>query len=203
MKRVLTGLAVLALLATPALAQAATDARILTSLGEIDLALDQAHAPLTTCNFVRYARAHAYDGGSFFRVVSSAHPDKNPAPIDVVQAQTPRGSDDASLGTVRMEGTRQTGLHHLAGTVSMARDAPDSAGSSFFIVTKDSLNLDEGGPRNPDGRGFAAFGRVTRGLDIARRIEAMPAKDDILAAPVEIRTLTVSPSLTKACGSPR
>jgi len=200
MKLVLTGLAALILLLTPTLAQAAPDARIVTALGEIDLALDHVHAPLTTCNFVRYAKAHAYDGGSFFRVVSSVHPDANPAPIDVVQAQTPRGSDDNALGTVRMEGTRQTGLHHLAGTISMARDTPDSAGSSFFIVTRDSPNLDEGGSRNRDGRGFGAFGHVTAGLMAARRIQQGAAKDDILAAPVAIRKLTVSPGMVRACG---
>jgi peptidyl-prolyl cis-trans isomerase A (cyclophilin A) len=199
MKASLASLLSIALLAAPFLAHAA-DVRVLTALGEIDVALDRAHAPLTTCNFVRYAKARAYDGGAFFRVVSSAHPDKNPSPIDVVQAETPRGSDDHALGAVRLEGTRQTGLRHLAGAISMARDAPDSAGSSFFIVTKDSPNLDEGGPRNPDRRGFAAFGHVTRGLEIVRRIEAMPAKDDILTRPVTIEKVTVSDAVVRACG---
>jgi len=180
-------------------ASPAPDVRITTGLGEIDAMLDHAHAPLTTCNFVRYARAHAYDGGSFFRVVSSVHPDRNPAPIDVVQAQTPKGSDDHALGTVRMEGVKATGLRHVAGALSMARDGPDSAGSSFFIVVKDSPNLDEGGSRNPDGRGFAAFGHVIRGLNIVATIQAMPAKDDILAKPVEIAKVVLSPTIVAAC----
>ena len=186
------------MIAAPCAARAA-DVRIVSDLGVIEAVLDHAHAPRTTCNFVRYAQAHAYDGGSFFRVVSSAHPDRNPSPIDVVQAQTPKGSDDHALGTVRMEGTKSTGLRHVAGTLSMARDTPDSAGSSFFIVTKDSPNLDEGGPRNPDGRGFAAFGHVVRGLQILRDIQAKPAKDDILATPVAIRSVTVSAAIVRAC----
>ena len=87
---------------------------------------------------------------------------------------------------IPLERTRDTGLRHLAGTLSMARDTPDSATSDFFICLNDLPTLDFGGARNPDGQGFAAFGRVTRGLDIVRKIQAAPAAGQSLEPPIAI-----------------
>src|SRR5690606_40206139 len=119
-----------------------------------------------------------YDGGAFFRTVVRATNTANPNPIDVIQAATPQGSDDDRRAPIRLERTRDTGLTHQAGVISMARDGPDTATSSFFIVTQDTPSLDFGGGRNPDGQGFAAFGRLTQGLDVARRIQMSPADAD-------------------------
>ncbi len=69
----------------------------------------------------------------------------------------------------------------------MARDGPDTATSDFFICIGDQPELDFGGRRNPDGQGFAAFGRVTVGMDVVRRIQAAPADGQALAPPVVIR----------------
>ena len=66
-----------------------------------------------------------------------------------------------------------TGLRHRDGTLSMARSDPDSATSEFFICINDQPSLDFGGKRNPDGQGFAAFGRVIEGMDIVRKIQRM------------------------------
>jgi len=160
-----------------------------TSAGRIVVALDSAAAPISSCNFIGYVVFGDYDGGSFFRTVVRATNTANPNPIDVIQAATPRGSDDSSRPPIALERTRDTGLRHLAGTVSMARDGPDTATSSFFIVTQDTPSLDYGGARNPDGQGFAAFGSVVEGLDVARRIQGMPADaDERLTPPVAIRS---------------
>jgi peptidyl-prolyl cis-trans isomerase A (cyclophilin A) len=68
-----------------------------------------------------------------------------------------------------------TGLRHLAGTLSMARATqPDSAASDFFVCVTDTPALDFGGRRNPDGQGFAAFGRVVAGMDVVKKIHASP-----------------------------
>ena len=64
--------------------------------------------------------------------------------------------------------TRDTGLRHLDGTISMARDTSDTATSDFFICIGDQPDLDFGGKRNPDGQGFAAFGRVAKGMEVVR-----------------------------------
>ena len=163
---------------------------IQTDMGTMSVALALDHAPLTVCNFLRYVTDGDYDGGSFFRTVVRQTNTANPNPIDVIQAATPRGSDDDSQPPITLERTRDTGLNHRAGTISMARGGPDTATSSFFIVTQDTPSLDFGGARNPDGQGFAAFGRLIDGLDLARRIQMSPADgQEQLTPPVVIRSV--------------
>jgi peptidyl-prolyl cis-trans isomerase A (cyclophilin A) len=70
----------------------------------------------------------------------------------------------------------------------MARDTPDSARSSFFICIGDQPELDFGGGRNPDGQGFAVFGRVTRGMDVVRKIQGSASQGQRLAPPIRIRS---------------
>ena len=170
-----------------------------TDAGRMVLELDLQHAPLTVCNFLSYVTDGDYAGGSFFRTVVRAT-NANPNPIDVIQAATPRGSDDDLRPPIPLERTRDTGLRHLAGAVSMARDGPDTATSSFFIVTQDTPSLDFGGGRNPDGQGFAAFGRVVEGLDVARRIQMSPADaEEQLTPPVMIRSATLIGDVPGGC----
>lgn len=172
---------------------------VVTDAGRMVVTLDLERAPLSTCNFLRYATDGAYDGGSFFRTVVAATND-NPNPIDVIQAATPAGSDDPGEGPIPLERTRDTGLRHLAGTISMARDGPDTATSSFFIVTEDTPSLDFGGGRNPDGQGFAAFGRLVAGLDVARAIQMSPADaNEQLTPPVMIRAARVLGEVPAEC----
>lgn len=161
-----------------------------TTQGDIVLQLDADRAPVTTCNFLRYVESGRYSDGSFFRTVV-AETNDNPNPIDVIQAATTAGSDDPGLGPIPLERTRDTGLRHTAGAISMARDGPDTATSSFFIVVKNTPALDFGGGRNPDGQGFAAFGSVISGMDIVRTIQSAPATDEQLAEPVIIIAATL------------
>jgi peptidyl-prolyl cis-trans isomerase A (cyclophilin A) len=171
-----------------------------TDLGRIMLFLDPQRAPITTCNFLSYVVTGDYDGGSFFRTVVRATNTGNPNPIDVIQAATSRGSDDASRPPIPLERTRDTGLRHKAGTISMARDGPDSATSSFFIVTEDSFSLDFGGARNPDGQGFAAFGDVVDGMDVVRRVQMSPANgEEQLTPAITIRSVRLSGDIHTWC----
>ncbi|MGV3578376.1 MAG: peptidylprolyl isomerase [Brevundimonas sp.] len=162
------------------------------------LALDAERAPITTCNFLRYVQAGRYAGGSFFRTVV-AETNDNPNPIDVIQAATSAGSDDPGLGPIPLERTINTGLRHSAGAISMARDGPNTATSSFFIVVKDTPALDFGGARNPDGQGFAAFGSVLSGMEIVQAIHAAPATDEQLAHPVVIGAATLAGPRPAVC----
>jgi len=68
----------------------------------------------------------------------------------------------------------------------MARDTPDSATSSFFICIGNQPELDFTGKRNPDGQGFAAFGQVTKGMKVVRKIQAGENKGQYLIRPVKI-----------------
>ena len=94
---------------------------------------------------------------------------------------------------IKLERTKDTKLSHKDGTISMARDDPDTATSDFFICVGDQPELDFGGKRNPDGQGFAAFGRVVRGMDVVRKIQAAPADGQKLTPPVKILTARRKP----------
>lgn len=162
-----------------------------TSLGIIRARIETARAPVTACNFLRYMQAGHFDGGSFFRTVRSDHPIHNPVPIDVVQMQAREGPEFAAFPPIAMERTSATGLRHLAGVLSMARDAPDTATSSWSIVVRNSPAMDFGGRRNPDGQGFAVFGRVVGGMKVVRAIHRAPADGEQLRVPVVIRRITL------------
>jgi peptidyl-prolyl cis-trans isomerase A (cyclophilin A) len=145
-----------------------------TSAGEIVIAVDLQRAPLSAADFLRYVDEGRYEGGAFYRVVRPDN-DRNPAKIEVIQGGI---VDDArALPPVPHETTEQTGILHRDGVVSLARAAvgTGSAGA-FFICIGDQPALDFGGTRNPDGQGFAAFGRVIRGMDVVRKIQAMEAR---------------------------
>jgi peptidyl-prolyl cis-trans isomerase A (cyclophilin A) len=132
---------------------------ITTPFGDIHVQLALHEAPLTVANFLTYVRDQAYHDGRFWRTVVT-DPDNQPnnsVKIDVIQATVAEGF--IKLPAIPMERTRDTGLHHHDGTISMARFAPDSAQADFFICIGDQPELDFGGTRNPDGQGFAAFGQ--------------------------------------------
>jgi peptidyl-prolyl cis-trans isomerase A (cyclophilin A) len=161
--------------------------RIITSLGNIDVELDAEHAPATTANFLRYVDGGFYTDGIFHRTVTTL-PDNQPTnkvKIEVIQGganpQAKNGFD-----AITLERTNATGIKHLDGAISMARDGPDTATSDFFICIGAQPELDFGGKRNPDGQGFAAFGRVTKGMDIVRKIQAAPSKGQKLLPPIKI-----------------
>ncbi len=155
-----------------------------TELGDIRIEVDAARAPVTAMNFLRYVDAGLYDGTTFFRAVTPANQPNDRIRIEVVQ-----GGDvdpSRSFAPIPHETTAATGLRHGDGAVSMARDAPGTATSSFFICVGDQPELDFGGRRNPDGQGFAAFGRVLAGMDVVRAIQARPARGQALDPPVRI-----------------
>jgi len=157
-----------------------------TSLGEIELALDLTHAPATTANFLRYVAAGLYDSGVFHRTVK---PDNQPGQeicIEVIQAGIDPTKAKLDGKPIVLERTRDTGLQHIDGAISMARDGPDTATSDFFICLDAQPELDFGGKRNLDGQGFAAFGRVVRGLAIVRALQQSPADGQSLKPPVKI-----------------
>lgn len=160
--------------------------RIETDAGNIVAELDAGAAPVTVSNFLRYVENRFYDGGSFFRTVTSANQPNDKIRIQVIQAEVSPAREADSYSPILLERTRDTGLHHLDGTLSMARDGPDTAQGSFFICVGDQPELDFGGKRNPDGQGFAAFGRVVEGMDAVRKIHDSSADGQHLTPPIRI-----------------
>jgi imidazolonepropionase-like amidohydrolase/cyclophilin family peptidyl-prolyl cis-trans isomerase len=145
-----------------------------TERGDIDIEVDVAHAPVTAANFLEYVDAHRYDGGAFHRTVTLGNQPHDAVKIEVIQAAVNPAYAKEGRPPIPLERTSQTGLTHRDGTVSMARGGPDTATSDFFICINDQPSLDFGGRRNPDGQGFAAFGRVVRGMDVVRKIHDAP-----------------------------
>jgi len=154
-----------------------------TEVGDIELELDAKRAPGTVRNFLRYAHEGFYADGSFFRTVTMSNQPEDDVKIQVVQIRADPAKEKEFFPPVKIERTRDTGLRHLDGTVSMARAEPDTAQDSFFICIGDQPELDFGGKRNPDGQGFAAFGKVVKGMDVVRKIHAAPAEGQKLARP--------------------
>jgi peptidyl-prolyl cis-trans isomerase A (cyclophilin A) len=164
---------------------------VATSLGDIEVALDPARAPATVANFLRYVKGGFYDGGRFHRTVTPGNQPGNKVKIEVVQAGINPVREKDEFPPVALERTSATGLKHLDGAISMARAEPDTATSDFFICVGDQPELDFGGKRNPDGQGFAAFGKVVKGMDVVRKIQHSPAEGQTLTPPVTILSIKI------------
>jgi peptidyl-prolyl cis-trans isomerase A (cyclophilin A) len=165
--------------------------RCVTDVGAFVIQVDIDVAPITVANYLAYVDGQHLDGGSVYRLVTLA----NQAPetrfrIEVVQwgLNLPDGKP-APFPPIAHETTRQTGLRHLDGTVSMARSTPGSATAEFFICIGPQPELDHGGRRNPDGQGFAAFGQVVEGMETVRAIHAAGSQAQYLAKPITVRTV--------------
>jgi peptidyl-prolyl cis-trans isomerase A (cyclophilin A) len=148
---------------------------IKTTLGDITVELYPKKAPITVANFLKYVDAHLYDNTSFFRSVTLNNQPKDAVKIEVIQG----GEVDSTkvFAPISLERTSQTGLLHKNGAISMARDKADSATCSFFICINDQPSLDFEGKRNKDGQGFAAFGKVTKGMDVVKKIQLLASID--------------------------
>jgi peptidyl-prolyl cis-trans isomerase A (cyclophilin A) len=153
--------ALVAIAASPALAAPPANPHVAlqTAMGTITLELDARHAPLTTANFLKYVDQHLFDGTSFYRVAKSA------PGFGFIQGGI-RGSGQRTLAPVAHEPTSKTGIHHVAGTISMARQEPGTAEGDFFIVTGTMPGMDAHG-KDP---GFAAFGHVIKGMAVVKKI---------------------------------
>jgi peptidyl-prolyl cis-trans isomerase A (cyclophilin A) len=184
-------LVALGALSAPGAAQAEDEPKsvrvlIQTDKGDIDVELDAARAPVTTANFLKYVDGKFYDGGRFHRTVKLDNQPDNKVKIEVVQAGINPDKVKEEFKPIKLERTDRTGLKHTDGTISMARDGPDTATSDFFICIGDQPELDFGGKRNPDGQGFAAFGRVVKGMDVVKKIQAADADGQTLKPPIKI-----------------
>ena len=166
-----------------------------TTVGAIHIELYSEKAPISVANFLRYADDGYFNNTSFYRAVRYENDNGSPK-IEVIQGGI--GDGERAYPMIRHESTNITGLKHLDGTLSMSRGAVDTATSDFFICIGDQSGLDYGASRNSDGLGFAAFGRVTSGMDIVRKIHQMPSdkltdnsyvKGQLINNPIIIKTI--------------
>ena len=193
LKRFALLLAALVLTSPAAHAQALATVVMKTELGDIVIALEIERAPVTAGNFLRYAEEKRFDGTVFYRAMRL---DWDPQPNGLVQGGT-QFDPARILPPIAHEPTSETGIRHLAGTISMARYAPGSATGDFAILLSPQPFLDAD-PASEDAdrlAGFAAFGQVVEGMDVVRAIYDAPIdpakgegamKGQMLARPVRI-----------------
>ncbi|MDR0844543.1 MAG: peptidylprolyl isomerase, partial [Tannerella sp.] len=153
-----------------------------TPLGEIVAAVYTEQAPISANNFLDLVDLQLYDGATFYRVTRDDNQPDQAVKIDVIQGGL-RDGEPVTLPPIVHETTQVTGLRHLNGTLSMARSEPGTATSEFFICIGDLPELDFGGRRNPDGVGFAAFGRVVSGMEIVQAIQKLQDRGQYLIEP--------------------
>ena len=164
---------------------------IQTQAGDIEVELYPLQAPRTVAAFLSYVDSGFYKGGNFYRVLNEENQATGSDPSELIQGGIWR-TDHAraiSLPGVPHETTQQTHILHTDGVISLARQAPGTATTEFFICVGDQPGFDYGGRNNPDGQGYAAFGKVVRGMDVVRAIYAMPEEDQSFTPPVPIKNI--------------
>ena len=138
-----------------------TQVTIKTSLGDIQLELDAEKAPITVENFVSIAKSGYYTDTIFHRVINGFMVQGGGLTADM---------SNKSSGTAPIQNEAHNGLSNDRGTIAMARTMePHSATSQFFINHKDNGFLNHTG-ENPQGWGYAVFGKVTEGMDVVDAI---------------------------------
>ena len=162
---------------------------IKTELGDITVEIFEKKASITASNFLKYVDEGRFKGACFYRVVRMDNQPSNKIKIEVIQGGLRFARREKILPPIEHETTQKTSILHLDGTISMARSKPGSAASEFFICIGDQPELDFSGKRNPDGQGFAAFGKVVAGMDVVKKIHRLPADGQMLISRVEIHDI--------------
>ena len=159
--------------------------------GEIEIELYPEKAPKTVGAFLSYVKAGYYRNSSFYRVLftEGATPDLNAGVIQGGISQTDPDKR-AQLKGIEHESTKLSGLSHTDGTVSLARTTVGSGNTEFFICIGDQTNYDFGRNGNPDGQGYAAFGKVVKGMDVVRKIQQQSSTNERFDEKIEIRNIS-------------
>jgi peptidyl-prolyl cis-trans isomerase A (cyclophilin A) len=162
--------------------------KIKTRYGTIEAELYPEKAPKSVAAFLSYVNSGYYRNTSFYRVLNDENQATGTPHSQLIQGGL-WGTKDKLSKTVQPiphETTQQTGLHHEDGTLSLARREPGTAGTEFFICIGTQPGYDYGGSNDPDGQGYAAFGKVIKGMDIVAKIHHFPADEELFNPPIEI-----------------
>ena len=165
--------------------------KIETNYGDIIVELYPEKAPKTVAAFLLYVDSGYYKNGSFYRILKAEDQPSGAFKSDLIQGgiwQT-KNKMQIKLPGIPHETTKQTGILHKDGTISMARLEPGTASSEFFIVIGDQPAYDYGGDANADGQGFAAFGRVIEGMDVVKDIHKQPDNETNFTPPIAIKDI--------------
>ncbi len=155
-----------------------------TNYGDIEVELFPDQAPKTVAAFLSYIDSGYFNKGSFYRVIRTE--DMGGNNYGLIQGGIWKTNDKLQLPGIALESTKQTGLSHTSGTISLARTTPGSANTEFFICVGDQTQFDYGNGGVADGQGFAAFGKVFKGMDIVRKIQDRPANGESFTEKISI-----------------
>lgn len=184
-------LAVFSLLFYCGFAQKLPIVELKTETGIIIIEIDTVNAPITAGNFLKHIKEGTFKNAVFYRVVRLDNQPQNDVKIEVIQGGVFTEVQFKKIPAIPHETTQMTGLKHLDGTLSMARMEPGTASTEFFICVGDRPDLDFGGKRNPDGQGFAAFGKVVEGMDVVRKIQMQKDNKQTLIEPIKILEMSI------------
>ena len=165
---------------------------ISTSAGDIEVELYLRQAPRTAGAFLSYIDSGFYKKASFYRVLNADNQVTGAPASKLIQGGIWKTdhSRAISLRGVPHETTRETHILHGDGVISLARDKPGTATSEFFICLGDQPGFDFGGENNPDGQGYAAFGKVVKGMDVVRTIYERPEDNQSFTPAVPIYSIS-------------
>jgi cyclophilin family peptidyl-prolyl cis-trans isomerase len=156
--------------------------RMTTSLGVVEIELDAAKAPNTVANFIGYVEKGFYNGTIFHRVI----------PGFMIQGGGMTAGMKEKPTGAKIQNEADNGLKNLTGTLAMARTSdPHSASAQFFINTVDNAFLDHTA-KNPQGWGYAVFGKVTKGMDVVKKIEAVPTSNAGMHQNVPVKNVVIT-----------
>jgi peptidyl-prolyl cis-trans isomerase A (cyclophilin A) len=165
---------------------------IRTQAGDIEVELYPRQAPRTAGAFLSYVDSGLYKNGSFYRVLNEDNQPTGSGAAKLIQGgiwQTDHAKA-ISLPGVPHETTKQTHILHTDGVISLARTTPGTATTEFFICVGDQPGFDYGGENSPDGQGYAAFGKVVKGMEVVRAIYGDQESNQSLTPPVPIISIT-------------
>jgi peptidyl-prolyl cis-trans isomerase A (cyclophilin A) len=154
---------------TPAAPTPLPRVAITTAEGVITVELAADKAPISSANFLRYVDAKRFDGAGFYRAMKLLAD-----PLTGLIQGGVKNDPAKAFAPIKHESTLQTGLSNRDGAISMARYDPGTATSEFFICLGDLSGLDAKGDGTGENAGFAVFGHVVDGLDVAKKILLSP-----------------------------
>lgn len=159
-----------------------------TKIGEIEIELFADKAPKTVAAFLANIDAGIYNNSTFYRILSRDNQPSDAEKTELIQGGiwNKKAGKKIDRPYIPHETTAQTGILHKEGVISMARLEPGTASTEFFICLSNQPGLDYGNENNPDKQGYAAFGKVVKGMDIVRTIFNRPETDQRFDPPIDI-----------------
>jgi peptidyl-prolyl cis-trans isomerase A (cyclophilin A) len=162
-----------------------------SAYGDIEIEVYPDKAPKSVAAFLYYVDSNYYEDSRFYRVLSIDNQPMGSNASELIQGGlwANKTNRHDNLPGIPHEGTNITGIHHTSGTISLARQDPGTATTEFFIVIGDQPGFDYGGQNNPDKQGYAAFGKVVKGMDAVYKIYARPEENMLFQPPVKINRI--------------